>query len=140
MPDTAGPIAAPAIAVETCDSVTSQKLCESRTMPDAITVQMPGMMMQSFLCLRASTSAPAGVVIIMPATPPTVITVPISPLSQPCASRNTPRNGPMPACMSAMKKFSDSSGRMPLELGLAVSLEVSREISLSANVCDGRFT
>jgi hypothetical protein len=29
---------------------------------------------------------------------------------------------------------------MPLELGLAVSLEVSREISLSANVCDGRFT
>ena len=43
MPDTAGPIAAPATAVATCDSVTSQKLCESKTMPEAITVQMPGM-------------------------------------------------------------------------------------------------
>ena len=44
MPETAGPIAAPAIAVATWDSVTSQKLCESKTMPEAITVQMPGMM------------------------------------------------------------------------------------------------
>src|ERR1700760_3029127 len=51
----------------------------------------------------------------MPATPPTVITVPIIPLCQPCASRNTPRNGPMPDCMSAMKKFSASSGQTPLE-------------------------
>ena len=64
----------------------------------------------------ASTSAPAGAVISMPAMPPMVITEPISPLSQPWASRNTPRNGPMPACMSAMKKFSackDPIARVP---------------------------
>ncbi len=133
MPDTAGPIAAPAIAVATCESVTNQKLCESKTMPDAISVQMPGMMMQSFLCLVASTSAPAGVVISIPATPPTVITVPISPLSQPCANRNTPRNGPMPACMSAMKKFSDSSGRMPLEVGSRFRLGSDRCDERQAN-------
>ena len=42
MPETAGPIAAPATAVATWDSVTSQKLCERKTIPDAITVQMPG--------------------------------------------------------------------------------------------------
>src|ERR1700722_2659786 len=50
---------------------------------------------------------------IMPAMPPIVMTVPISPLCQPCASRNTPRNGPMPACKSAMKKFSVSSAASP---------------------------
>src|ERR1700722_10048145 len=111
MPDTAGPIAAPAIAVATCDIVTSQKFCEIRIRPDAVTVQIPGMITQSFLCLVASTNAPAGVVISMPATPPTVITVPISPLCQPCASKKTPRNGPIPACMSAMKKLSDKSGQ-----------------------------
>jgi Acyl-CoA dehydrogenase, C-terminal domain len=64
----------------------------------------------------ASTSAPAGAVIAMPAMPPMVITEPISPLFQPCARRKTPRNGPMPACMSAMKKFSASSGRMAREV------------------------
>src|ERR1700761_4978681 len=49
----------------------------------------------------------------MPATPPIVITEPIRPLCQPWARRNTPRNGPMPACMSAMKKFRDCKGQMP---------------------------
>jgi hypothetical protein len=44
MPDTVGPIAAPAMAVATCDTVTSQKFCDSRMIPDAITVQIPGMM------------------------------------------------------------------------------------------------
>src|ERR1700722_16433280 len=118
MPDTAGPIAAPAIAVATCDIVPSQKFCEIRIRPDAVTVQIPGMITYSFLRLVASTNAPAGVVISMPATPPTVITVPINPLCQPCASRKTPRNGPMPACMSAMKKFSDSNGQRRFGAGL----------------------
>ena len=39
-----------------------------------------------------------------------VIAVPIKPLVQPCASRKTPMNGPMPDCMSAMKKFRPSRG------------------------------
>jgi len=64
-----------------------------------------------------STSAPAGAVISMPATPPIVITEPIRPLCQPWASRKTPRNGPMTACMSAMKKLSDCSGQMPFAGG-----------------------
>ncbi len=46
----------------------------------------------------------------MPAMPPMLITVPIRPLCQPWAIRNTPRNGPIPACMSAMKKFSARNG------------------------------
>src|ERR1700742_4827421 len=50
----------------------------------------------------------------MPVMPPNVITLPIGPLAQPCASRNTPMKGPIPACMSAMKKLSASSGRMAL--------------------------
>ena len=50
-----------------------------------------------------SISAPAGAVTAIPAMPPMVITVPIKPLCQPWARRNTPRNGPIPACMSAMK-------------------------------------
>ena len=32
----------------------------------------------------------------MPATPPRVMTVPIGPVRQPCAERNTPRKGPIP--------------------------------------------
>ena len=44
MPLTAGPIAAPAIAVATCDVATSQNSWLNSTMADASTVQMPGMM------------------------------------------------------------------------------------------------
>ena len=44
MPLTAGPIAAPAIAVATCDAATSQKLCDSRMIIEARTVQIPGTM------------------------------------------------------------------------------------------------
>src|ERR1700761_5832265 len=66
----------------------------------------------------------------MPATPPTVITVPIGPLVQPCASKNTPRNGPMPDCMSAMKKFSASNGQTLLEASLESPLGVSSDCSL----------
>ncbi|PAV66040.1 hypothetical protein WR25_16208 [Diploscapter pachys] len=45
----------------------------------------------------------------MPATPPAVMTVPIGPDCQPRCCRKTPRNGPMPACMSAMKKLRAAS-------------------------------
>ena len=44
MPFTAGPIAAPATAVATWDRLTSQKLCDSRMMVEAATVQIPGTM------------------------------------------------------------------------------------------------
>jgi hypothetical protein len=43
MPFTAGPIAAPAIAVATWDTDTSQNCCESRITAEAKTVQIPGM-------------------------------------------------------------------------------------------------
>ena len=42
MPATAGPIAAPAIAVATCETATSQKFCDRRMIIDASTVQTPG--------------------------------------------------------------------------------------------------
>jgi len=69
----------------------------------------------------ASMMAPTGIVMIMPAMLPSVMAVPIQPLCQPCASRNTPKNGPIPDCMSAMKKLRPSSGhrrevRVPAEL------------------------
>ena len=82
MPATAGPIAAPAMAVAICEAATGQKPCESRMIAEARTVQMPGMMTKRRLREVASISAPAGAVMIMPATPPRVITVPINPLSQ----------------------------------------------------------
>ncbi len=41
MPVTAGPIAAPAIAVATWLTVTTSPACENRIRNDAITVQMP---------------------------------------------------------------------------------------------------
>lgn len=44
MPVTAGTIAAPESAVATWEAATSQKLCDSRMIPEATTVQMPGMM------------------------------------------------------------------------------------------------
>ena len=53
---------------------------------------------------------PIGVVTAMPATLPSVIAVPIKPLVQPCDCRKTPMNGPIPDCMSAMKKFKPSRG------------------------------
>ena len=40
---TAGTMAAPAIAVATCEVATSQNSCESSTIAEAATVQMPGM-------------------------------------------------------------------------------------------------
>jgi hypothetical protein len=48
----------------------------------------------------------------MPATPPMVITDPMRPLCQPCANRNTPKKGPIPACMSAIKKFNACKGQI----------------------------
>ncbi len=41
MPATAGPIAAPAIAVATWDAATSQNSCDSSTIPDATTAAIP---------------------------------------------------------------------------------------------------
>ena len=112
MPATAGPIAAPAIAVATWLIVTTRPDCDSRIRNEAITVQMPVTITTSRFFLVWSMKAPAGAVMIIPATPPAVITVPIGPDVQPRCWRNTPRNGPIPACMSAMKKLRAFSARV----------------------------
>ena len=109
MPLTAGPTAAPAMAVATCESATGQKDCQIRMMAEAAIEKKPGITTNQRLCRLLSTQAPAGAVMITPAIDPMVITDPIQPLCQPCAKRKTPMNGPMPDCMSAMKKFSDLS-------------------------------
>ena len=112
MPATAGPIAAPAIAVAIWLAVTTTPDCDQRIRKDASTVQMPVTITTSRFFSVWSMKAPAGAVISMPATPPAVITEPIAPGSQPRCCRKTPRKGPMPACMSAMKKLSALSARM----------------------------
>ncbi|MEY9138313.1 hypothetical protein ABIE79_009840 [Bradyrhizobium diazoefficiens] len=105
MPVTAGTIAALASDCATCDNVTAQKLCEIRMIADASTTQMPGMTTHRRLLRLESMKPPIGVVTSMPATLPIVSAVPISPVAQPRSWRNTPTNGPMPDCMSAMKKL-----------------------------------
>src|SRR5207249_4665685 len=80
--------------------------------------QMPGMTTHSRLLRLASMKPPIGVVISMPATLPTVIAVPISPLAQPRSWRKTPTNGPMPDCMSAMKKLRANRGQIRDEEGI----------------------
>lgn len=57
-----------------------------------------------------------GVVINIPAALPSVITVPIKPVAQPCDCRNTPTNGPIPDCMSAIKKFRPSKGQSRVDV------------------------
>jgi hypothetical protein len=57
-----------------------------------------------------------GVVINIPAALPSVITVPIKPVAQPCDCRNTPTNGPIPDCMSAKKKFRPSKGQSRVDV------------------------
>ena len=74
MPLTAGPMAAPAMAVAICEADTSQNDCESRITAEASTVQMPGTMTYSRLRDVPSISAPAGAVTAMPAMPPMLIT------------------------------------------------------------------
>src|ERR1700722_14139176 len=106
MPMTAGPTAAPATAGATCDSATGQNDCEIRIIDDATTAASPETMTRRRLWRLPSTQAPAGAVIRTPAIEPIVITDPIEPFNQPCASRKTPTKGPMPDCMSAMKKLS----------------------------------
>ena len=111
MPVTAGTIAAPAIEVAICEAATAQKFCHSRIMDEAATTATPGTMIQARLCRDVSMNPPAGVAMSMPAMLPMLIAVPIMPLAQPRSSRNTPTNGPMPDCMSAMKKFTASKGQ-----------------------------
>jgi len=77
---------------------------------EAATTALPGMMIQARLWLVASMKPPNGVVMAMPATLPIVSAVPIRPLAQPRPSRNTPTNGPIPDCISAIKKFRASRG------------------------------
>jgi hypothetical protein len=111
MPVTAGTIAALATEVATCDAATAQKPCDSRMITEADTTAMPGTMTQARLLFVASMKPPIGVMTSMPATLPSVMADPIRPLAQPCDCRNTPTNGPIPDCMSAMKKFNASSGQ-----------------------------
>jgi hypothetical protein len=99
-----------------CEAPITHGRCETSTRPEAARLMRPATAIQPRLREVASTMAPHGPVAIMPATAPTLITVPIAPARQPCASKRTPRNGPMPACMSAMKKLSASSAVRPAGL------------------------
>ena len=60
IPITAGPITDPAIAVATCEILTSQKFCEKRMMADAMAVNMAEITTYLRLCGVASIKAPAG--------------------------------------------------------------------------------
>jgi hypothetical protein len=111
MPVTAGTMAAPAIAVAICEPATTQNSYESKISAEAATTQIPGTMTHARLKFVVSINPPIGIVMSIPATLPNVIAVPIRPLSHPRPSKNTPRNGPIPDCISAMKKFSASSGQ-----------------------------
>src|SRR4051794_34897116 len=117
MPVTAGTIAALASDCATCENVTAQKFCEIRMIADASTTQMPGITTHIRLLRLASMKPPIGVVTSMPATLPIVIAVPISPVAQPRSWRKTPTNGPMPDCMSAMKKLRAKRGQIRDEEG-----------------------
>src|SRR3954451_7964238 len=117
MPVTAGTIAALASDCATCENVTAQKFCEIRMIADASTTQMPGITTHMRLLRLASMKPPIGVVISMPATLPIVIAVPINPLAQPRSWRKTPTKGPMPDCMSAMKKLRANRGQIRDEEG-----------------------
>src|SRR3954464_2618176 len=112
MPVTAGTIAALASDCATWEKVTAQKFCEIRMIADASTTQMPGITTHIRLLRLASMKPPIGVVISMPATLPIVIAVPINPLAQPRSWRKTPTKGPMPDCMSAMKKLRANRGQI----------------------------
>ena len=111
MPVTAGTIAAPATEVAIWDAATAQKFCQRRIMEEAATTARPGMMTHRRLRVEVSIRPPIGVVINMPAILPIIIAVPIMPLAQPRSSRKTLMKGPMPDCMSAMKKFTPSRGQ-----------------------------
>src|SRR3954453_20338915 len=117
MPVTAGTIAALASDCATCENVTAQKFCEIRMNRDAGTPQSAGMTTHMRLLRLASMKPPIGVVISMPATLPIVIAVPINPLAQPRSWRKTPTKGPMPDCMSAMKKLRANRGQIRDEEG-----------------------
>ncbi len=88
-----------------CAPATTQKCSVVRITADAATAARPAAMMHARFRLVASTSAPAGTTAIMPTMAPRVITAPIEPVAQPRPASRTARNGPIPAAMSAMKKF-----------------------------------
>src|SRR4051794_37143712 len=117
MPVPAGTIAALASDCATWEKVTAQKFCEIRMIADASTTQMPGMTTQSRLLRLESMKPPIGVVTSMPATLPIVMAGPINPLAQPRSWRNTPTKGPMPDCISAMKKLTAKRGQRRDEEG-----------------------
>src|SRR3954453_18348565 len=117
MPVTAGTIAALASDCATCENVTAQKFCEIRMIADASTTQMPGITTHIRLLRLASMKPPIGVGTSMPPTLPIVIAVPISPVAQPRSWRKTPTKGPMPDCMSAMKKLRANRGQIRDEEG-----------------------
>ena len=93
------------MALAACEEATTQNRAETRANPDATTVNRLATTTQARLRVVASISAPAGEVATSPAIPPMAVTVPIAPVAQPRLCNNTPKNGPMPACTSAMKKF-----------------------------------
>ena len=74
----------------------------------------PATITHARLRVVASMIAPAGAAAIIPAIPPSVLTAPITPVLQPRPSSKTPKKGPIPACISAMKKFTAcSAARSP---------------------------
>lgn len=104
MPIIAGAIVAPEMHMTACAVATVQNCREVRITAEAATAASPTTMTQPRLCRVASTSAPAGATVTMPTIAPSVIAAPMAPVVQPRLCSSTPRNGPMPASMSAMKK------------------------------------
>ena len=105
MPATAGASAAAAMPLTACATVTTPKLGASNiAMEAAITTAEPTTTMARFARLE-STSAPIGMVATMPASPPRVITSPISPGVHCFCCRNTPRNGPSPSRTSERNRL-----------------------------------
>jgi hypothetical protein len=110
IPVTAGTIAAPAIEVAICEAATAQKSCHIKMMEEAATTATPGKMTHARFRCEASMSAPLAWSPFILAIFPIVIAVPIMPVAQPRSSKNTLTNGPIPDCMSAMKKLMASNG------------------------------
>ncbi|VBA61262.1 hypothetical protein LAUMK41_04638 [Mycobacterium attenuatum] len=109
IPITAGAIVAPEMHITDCAPATTQKFREVRITAEAATAAKPTTMTQARLRLVASTKAPAGATVNIPTIAPNVITAPMALVLQPRPASNTPRKGPMPASISAMKKFTARS-------------------------------
>jgi hypothetical protein len=91
IPITAGPIAAPAIALAACAEATTQTCCETKINPEAATVNSPARITHARLRVVASITAPAGTAASSPAIRPTVVTAPIRAGRPPATQQQDPQ-------------------------------------------------